>query len=201
MATLEIGETRPLTADEHGSDNVLPGPSSSAALSSSRNHALDNLRTFLTTLVILHHTAIAYGGSGQWWIRSQCFPSESIILLTFNAINQSFFMALFFFLSRPFTRNQMTKQGATRSTVVRSRLIRILFPALVYTLLVEPTLSVIVWIWTKGTSQATLVNVWSVPFLLGASLRYQRTGLVPGACIDIRRGRNSLSVECEASKL
>ena len=36
--------------------------------SSTRLFYLDNLRIYLTILVILHHTAIAYGGAGDWAI-------------------------------------------------------------------------------------------------------------------------------------
>ena len=34
----------------------------------SRLFHLDNLRIYLTILVIVHHTAIAYGGAGDWAI-------------------------------------------------------------------------------------------------------------------------------------
>ena len=37
----------------------------------SRNAAIDHLRIVLTALVILHHTAIVYGGSGGLYWRQE----------------------------------------------------------------------------------------------------------------------------------
>ena len=162
MATPRINETRPLVADRHGRDNLPPASPSPATQLSARNHGLDNLRAFLTTLVILHHTAIVYGGAGGWKLRSRCFPPESVMLITFNAIDQTFFMALFFFMSGHFTRIQMSKKRALRSAVIRSRLLRILLPAMVYTMLVEPTLNIMVWAWDKGASDGAFADVWSI---------------------------------------
>ena len=162
MAASRTDETRPLIADQHVCDNLLPTISSPVTRKSTRNHALDNLRTFLTALVILHHTAIVYGGPGAWYIRSRCFPPESILLTCFEAINQTFFMALFFFISGHFTRMQMSKKGSSRSAVVYSRLLRILLPAVVYTMIIEPTLLAVVWAWGNGASDDAVPNVWSL---------------------------------------
>jgi hypothetical protein len=51
------------------------------------------LRVVLTALVILHHTAITYGGSGSWFyreVRDGGSPT-SVLLTVFCAVNQSFF--------------------------------------------------------------------------------------------------------------
>jgi peptidoglycan/LPS O-acetylase OafA/YrhL len=60
-----------------------------------RNAAIDHLRVLLTCLVIFHHVAIAYGGSGGWYWREQADSSQPLLLI-FNATNQSFFMGFFF---------------------------------------------------------------------------------------------------------
>ncbi|CAN9145451.1 unnamed protein product [Alternaria alternata] len=66
-------------------------------MANQRTHALDNLRTCLTALVILHHASTPYGGAGPWPYTSPLYmPNSSPILLTFNVINQTFFMATFF---------------------------------------------------------------------------------------------------------
>lgn len=155
-------ETRPFLADRPAYGGLPLAPPSPPIQLHTRKHALDNLRTFLTALVVLHHTAIVYGGSGSWPIRSQCFPPVSVPLITLNAIDQTFFMALFFFLSGHFTQLQMGRKRASRSTVIRSRLLRILLPALVYTMLVEPTLYVMVWVWNKQALHGVFVDVWSI---------------------------------------
>ena len=62
---------------------------------------LDKLRVFLTCLVIFHQTAIAFGASGGWYYKSPDLWSgwsERLMSLVMG-IDQSYFMALFFFIS------------------------------------------------------------------------------------------------------
>lgn len=71
---------------------------------STRTYALDNLRTFLTVLVIVHHAALLYGGLGSFGYQSHHHPQGSSMPLTaFCVLNQTFFMALFFLLSGYFS--------------------------------------------------------------------------------------------------
>ncbi|KAF1945201.1 hypothetical protein EJ02DRAFT_339189 [Clathrospora elynae] len=42
-----------------------------------RTHALDNLRTSLTALVVLHHASIPYGGAGSWLYASRLYVPNS----------------------------------------------------------------------------------------------------------------------------
>ena len=163
MDTSNITENQSLLADSRQTHDSLSATSSgSTSRTSRRNHAFDNLRVFLTALVILHHTSIVYGGAGGWKIHSGCFPPESTILITFTAVDQTFFMALFFFLSGHFTRLQMVRRKWTRYTVLRSRLLRILLPAVLYTLLVPPTLYLMVWASGRGESDSVVTNVGSI---------------------------------------
>jgi hypothetical protein len=47
----------------------------------SRRHVLDNLRSFLTGLVVMHHTGAAYGGAGMGGLfKSGLFPAEFVSL-------------------------------------------------------------------------------------------------------------------------
>lgn len=137
-------------------------PQRSAAHRSSRTHALDNLRNFLTTLVIVHHTAIPYGGVGSWKIRSRCFPEDSVALVVFNMLNQTFFMGLFFFLSGYFTRVQMSKRNVPGSTLVCSRVWRLLLPAILYTILVVPTLDAVVHVSGYNLLGGESTSLWEV---------------------------------------
>src|ERR1700760_3125158 len=162
MATSGTTENQPLLADSQANDSLPTASSSSTSKISKRNHAFDNLRSFLTALVILHHTAIVYGGAGGWNIRSRCFPPESTILVLFTAVDQTFFMALFFFLSGHFTQLQILKRKGAKSIVLRSRLLRVLLPAVIYTLLVPPTLYLMVWASGKGGSDSAVTNAWSI---------------------------------------
>jgi glucan biosynthesis protein C len=66
----------------------------------SRRHDLDNLRPFLTGLVVVHHTGIAYGLTGWWYYKSPLNPpATSLPVLVLVAVNQTFFMGLFFWIS------------------------------------------------------------------------------------------------------
>lgn len=108
-----------------------------------REHDLDNLRSFLTGLVVVHHTAIVYGGVGGWEFKSLCIPAASLALTAFNAINQTF-MGTFFFLSGHFTRQSMSRGSKSKADLIRSRLLRLGVPTLLHTLLVDPTFKALV---------------------------------------------------------
>ena len=93
---------------------------------------LDNLRIYLTILVILHHTAISYGGAGDWTIIDPSVDDISPIFLTlFTAVNQSYFMSAFFLLAGYFTPRSLDKKGPVN--FIKDRLIRLGIPLLLYT--------------------------------------------------------------------
>lgn len=92
---------------------------------------LDHIRIALTLLVILHHAAIAYGGEGLHPYKDpQLDPISPILFSFFVGINQSFFMAFFFFLSGYFTPRSLRRKGAF--PFVRERIIRLGLPLLFY---------------------------------------------------------------------
>ena len=108
------------------------------------NH-LDNLRIFLTSLVIIHHTAIPYGGLGSWEFRSPCFPPFSIFLATFNAVDQTFFMALFYWMAGYFSHLELARRGGSyvaRRDFVKGRLKRLVVPSTFFTLVFAPMMRV-----------------------------------------------------------
>ncbi|MCE7990107.1 MAG: hypothetical protein DYG89_53865 [Caldilinea sp. CFX5] len=93
---------------------------------------VDNLRIYLTLLVILHHAAIAYGGSGDWGVKDVITDEISPILLSiFNGINQAYFMSAFFLLAGYFTPAALERKGATH--FLTDRLLRLGIPLLLYT--------------------------------------------------------------------
>jgi len=100
---------------------------------------LDRLKVFLTVLVVLHHTAIVYGGAGSWYYYE---PQDSIvtqaILSTFTAVNQTFFMGLFFFISGYVTPASFDRRGS--SGFLKARLLRLGIPILFYMLILFPLL-------------------------------------------------------------
>jgi hypothetical protein len=125
---------------------------------------IDNIRIYLTILVILHHLAISYGGSGDWVIRESDFHSINeitiIIFTLFNIINQSYFMAFFFLLSGYFTAHSFLRKS--KRGYLKSRLVRLGIPLLVYIAIISPLVEFIVHNFAYGeTSQKlSLFDVW-----------------------------------------
>ncbi|KAI1264617.1 acyltransferase 3 [Xylariaceae sp. FL1019] len=102
-----------------------------------RRHDLDNLRTALTGLVTVHHTAIAYGGLGSWMFYSAGFErASSPILVGMNVFNQSFFMGLFFWISGRVSAQSLSRTPP--SAFMKSKAIRLGIPALVYSYIIHP---------------------------------------------------------------
>ena len=70
---------------------------------SQREFYVDRLRSVMTTLVILHHTAITYGAIGGWFWR-EVEPSGSpscTALILFCTTNQAYFMGFESRAARP----------------------------------------------------------------------------------------------------
>jgi len=85
---------------------------------------IDNIRILLIVLIVLHHVAVAYGGSGGWPLKEA--PSDAIspiILFLFNAINQSYVLSFFFLLAGYFIPRSYDKKGPIR--FLTDRLIRL----------------------------------------------------------------------------
>ncbi|KAF2451031.1 hypothetical protein P171DRAFT_516768 [Karstenula rhodostoma CBS 690.94] len=105
-----------------------------------RTHSLDNLRTFLTVLVILHHASIPYSGLGSWpYEPSPNSPSaeadlSTIVLILFNIINQTFSMALFFLISGYFSAMAAEKRG--RRVFLKEKGMKLGVPCAVYSIFV-----------------------------------------------------------------
>jgi len=106
-----------------------------------RAYYIDNLRIVLTALVIVHHSAIAYGASGGWcYISSDTIKGWTQLLFSaFLSINQAFFMSLFFFISAYFTPDSFDKKGLKK--FLTDRLIRLGIPLFIYSILINPCLS------------------------------------------------------------
>ena len=96
------------------------GQIGAAPIAGARNAALDRTRTFLTLVVVLHHTVIPYSYFGHTDPRF-FFGFDMIVLAT-----DSFFMAMFFFLSGLFVWPGITRKGPLH--YLRDRLVRLGIP-------------------------------------------------------------------------
>ena len=100
-----------------------------------RNAAIDHLRVFLTALVIFHHVAIVYGGSGGWYWKEVEDGSNPLLIL-FNAVNQSYFMGFFFLLAGYYTPRSFERKGELR--FIKERFLRLGIPLVVYFFVIAP---------------------------------------------------------------
>ncbi|MGD0097933.1 MAG: acyltransferase family protein [Terracidiphilus sp.] len=105
---------------------------------SQRDFYIDRLRTVMTALVILHHTAITYGAIGGWFWR-EIEPSSAIssrLLICFCTINQAYFMGFFFLLAGYFTPASLERKGYRR--FIGDRFLRLGLPLLGFGLILAP---------------------------------------------------------------
>jgi glucan biosynthesis protein C len=118
------------------------------AKSGARLFYLDNLRIYLTILVILHHAAIAYGGVGDWPVKDPGVDRLSPLFLTiFTALNQSYFMSAFFLLAGYFTPQAIERKGA--GYFLKDRLIRLGIPIIIYSSLIINLNQVVLGVWMR----------------------------------------------------
>lgn len=100
-----------------------------------RTYWIDNLRSFITLLVVLHHAAMAYATYGYFdkelYIRSThaiIDHSKSAGLDIFISFNDNFFMPLMFFISGLFFDSSVRKKGLSK--FMRDRALRLFLPFL-----------------------------------------------------------------------
>ncbi len=112
------------------SDTAAPAQARTVPKAKARNAALDRARTFLTLVVLFHHSVIPYTYFGhtdpKFWI-----GFDAVVLAT-----DSFFMAMFFFLSGLFVWPGLVRKGPF--SYLRDRLLRLGLPFVICALTVIP---------------------------------------------------------------
>ncbi|MFI7639847.1 acyltransferase family protein [Nonomuraea sp. NPDC049400] len=101
-----------------------------------RLHSIDNLRTVLTVLVVVHHVAVTYGHIPLWYYTEPAKDPSGILLDILVTFNQAFFMGFFFLISGFFTPGSYDRKGGR--AFVRDRLVRLGIPLLAFLLLLRP---------------------------------------------------------------
>src|ERR1700712_2540579 len=112
------------------SSSVAPAQVRAAPRAKTRNAALDRSRTFLTLVVLLHHAAIPYTYFGHTDPKSW-IGFDVIVLAT-----DSFFMAMFFFLSGLFVWPGLGHKAL--AIFLRDRLLRLGLPFAIAAVTVIP---------------------------------------------------------------
>ena len=112
------------------SQTVTPADVQEPRKTKARNAALDRTRTFLTLVVLLHHAVIPYTYFGHTDPKSW-IGFDMIVLAT-----DSFFMAMFFFLSGLFVWTGVARKGPL--DYLRDRLIRLGLPFVICAFTIIP---------------------------------------------------------------
>jgi hypothetical protein len=112
------------------SSSVATAATKAAPKASTRNAALDRARTFITMLVLIHHSLIPYTHYGH---------TDREAFLGFDAVvlfNDSFFMSAMFFLSGLFVWPSLQRKGA--GWFLRDRWWRLGLPFVICALILMP---------------------------------------------------------------
>ncbi|CAL9373350.1 hypothetical protein SUDANB121_00918 [Nocardiopsis dassonvillei] len=116
------------------------GPSTERPTGLPRLFHLDNLRTALTVLVVLHHAAIAYSNVPRWYYLETATDPSGTLLDLVLVLNQAFFMGAFFLIAGLFVPGSHDRKGGRR--FLRERLLRLGVPLLVWLLALRPLVTV-----------------------------------------------------------
>ncbi|KAH7141837.1 acyltransferase 3 [Dactylonectria macrodidyma] len=136
-----------------------------------RKYWLDNLRGVMTTIVILNHTAAAYGGGGTH-PNPAGFTKTSPILLPYVAFHYAYGLGQFFWLSGNLTAKSLSK-GSWREFAT-SKLLRLGLPALLYSVFLEPLQAIALRPRLQGGLRSNLKDYWK-------AVRDFKGWLTPGA--------------------
>ncbi|PWT74660.1 MAG: hypothetical protein C5B59_10685 [Bacteroidetes bacterium] len=103
---------------------------------------IDNLRTLLIILVVLHHSFITYGAPGSWYFTEKTNNTLAIGFMSLvTTANMTFFMGLIFFLSSCFIEKSLTGKGTKKFLLDRFK--RLGIPLAFYSMILSPTLNYI----------------------------------------------------------
>jgi glucans biosynthesis protein C len=104
---------------------------------------VDDIRVYLTILVILHHLMVIYAGTGNWiYMEGRQDTIVNALGGWFCATNQAYFMELFLLISAYFVPGSYDRKGARR--FLKDRLIRLGIPLAVYCWIINP---LFVWVY------------------------------------------------------
>lgn len=110
---------------------------------------INNIKTLLTILVVLHHVTITYGGPGGWYYHEKTTRLAALIPMDmFVSVNQAFFMGFFFMLAAFFIPGSYDRKGA--GEFLKDRLLKLGIPLAFYSFLLSPLLSYLVYYFAGG---------------------------------------------------
>jgi len=133
-----LGESLSQSAHALGHDLENNTAAPTRSMASLRLFYLDNLKTLLTVLVVLHHSLGAFG-QGNLGLGIAVYHSTWNMTTALMLLNQGYFMCLFFFISAYFTPSSCDRKG--KPAFIADKLKRLGIPFLVYMFILQPLLS------------------------------------------------------------
>ena len=168
-----------------------------AALRAPRLHYIDNLRTALTILVVAHHVFGAFAGGGSLGLSVGNYRHGlTPLLVPLQILDQSYFMALFFFISAFLAPPSLDRKGVRE--FLADRFQRLAIPFLIALYIAGPLVGVLVEGGAIGrgvTWTPTPLSAWFLCYLLVFSVCY---ALVNGDVVTPAAPRPSLLLLCAA---
>ncbi|WP_455389527.1 acyltransferase family protein [Petrachloros mirabilis] len=116
---------------------AIPAAATTKSRVGTRLLYIDNIRVFLTILVLLHHLMITYAGTGSWYYTEG--RQDSLTLLVGNwfcGLDQAYFMGLFLLISAYFVPGSYDRKGALH--FLKDRLIRLGIPLAIFSWVINP---------------------------------------------------------------
>jgi len=152
-----------------------------------RDFYIDRLRSVMTVLVILHHTAITYGAIGGWFWHEINFSRtpSSILLVLFCTTNQAYFMGFFFLLAGYFTPASLDRKGYGR--FILDRFIRLGIPILAFGLILGPLTAALVTYAQGDGFWPTIAAIWRRKEFIVGPLWFAEALLAFSLCYVFRR--------------
>jgi len=161
--------------NQENNSNPNSGPVSGSTPCSGRVDYLDNVKSFLTFLVVLHHSCCAFGTCGEaWFLIMGLYPNifqQSTFFIV--VLNQAYFMSLFFFISAYFVPTSYDTRGHDR--FLWSKATRYWIPAFVCTFGLVPLsifMSEVAAGWNKYSYSPDVAHAWFLVWLLIFQLVY-----------------------------
>jgi len=141
-----------------------------------RLYFADYLRAALVCLVVLHHLAISYGGSGSFYYTEPATDSAAAGLLSlFTGFNQAWFLGAFFLISGYFSPGSFDRKGA--GWYLKDRLIRLGIPLLVFFFVLNP-FTVYIAFSHLSVAQAAALGI-TLPLTVNWHFYFQAVGTGP----------------------
>lgn len=130
---------------------------------SKRLYFLDNLKVFLTILVIVHHVGQAYGPTGGFWQYKSSMHENIPWLGSFFGINAAFFMGLFFMISGYFLPSSYDRKD--NADFLKDKLMRFGIPLLFAFFIISPLEMYFYYINYSGNSSLNFIQYFQSIYL------------------------------------